>query len=371
MVVGCVTEIKEQEFRVGLTPDCVLSYTKFGHTVLVQSAAGDGAGFSDQEYAEAGAEILPSAREVFNRSDMIVKVKEPTGEEYTLLREGQILYTYLHLAADKPLTEMLMAKKVSGIAYETMEGPEGGLPCLKPMSEIAGRLSVQEGAKYLEKPFGGRGILLGGVPGVQRGKVLVLGAGTVGTNAAKLALGLGAEVTVVDLSATRLEYLSDIFGGHVQTLYSNEANIARCLREADLVIGAVLIPGGAAPKLVGRERLKTMKKGAVMVDVAVDQGGCFETTHPTSHHDPVFEIDGVVHYCVANMPGAVPRTSTIALTATTLRYGLELAALGVKEACKASSTIATGLNTHAGKLTCRAVADALDIAYTPLQEALA
>lgn len=371
MIVGCVKEIKKQEFRVGMTPDCARAYGRAGHDVVVQSTAGKGAGFGDDEYTEAGAEVLATAREVFERSEMIVKVKEPIPEEYDLFRAGQILFTYLHLAADKPLTEMLMDKKIRGIAYETMVGPEGGLPCLKPMSEIAGRLSVQEGAKYLEKPFGGRGILLGGVPGAERGRVVILGAGTVGSNAAKMAVGIGAEVIIMDLSATRLEYQDDIFSGRVQTLYSNDANITKCLRDADLVIGAVLIPGVAAPKLVRREHLGTMKKAAVIVDVAVDQGGCFETTHATSHHDPVFEVDGVVHYCVANMPGAVPRTSTIALTSTTLRHGVDIASKGLESACRDSATIATGLNTYEGRLTCKPVAEALDLEYTPREMALA
>lgn len=362
MRIGCVKEVKDQEYRVGLTPACVRDYVRAGHKVAIQSGAGEGAGFPDAAYLEAGAELLDTAKDVFDRSDMIVKVKEPVASEYDLFREGQILYTYLHLAADRPLTEMLLVKKIQAIAYETMQTPDGRLPCLKPMSEIAGRLSVQEGAKCLLKTMGGAGILLGGVPGVPRAKVLILGGGTVGANACRIAYGMGADVTVLDLNAVRLEYLDDIYGGKITTLYSTEGNLTAALRQADLVVGAVLVPGAAAPRLIRREHLQYMKKGAVLVDVAIDQGGCIETSHPTTHTDPVFVVDGVVHYCVANMPGAVPRTATMALTSATLNYGLEIASKGVDRACRDNPVIATGLNTYQGRCVCRAVAQALGLA---------
>ncbi|MGI6152704.1 MAG: alanine dehydrogenase [Christensenellaceae bacterium] len=364
MKIGCVTEIKKQEYRVGMTPSCAAAYVSDGNEVYIQQGAGAGSGFADEEYEEAGAKLLPDAKSVFDTVDMIIKVKEPLPEEYGLFREGQILYTYLHFAADEVLTKAMLDAKVKGIAYETIER-NGTLPCLKPMSQIAGRLSVQEGAKYLEKPFGGRGVLLGGVPGVERGKVTIIGSGVVGTNACQMAVGLGANVTVLDVNLDRLEYLEDVFGARINTLNSTEANIIACLKESDLVIGAVLIPGAVAPKLVKRSYLKHMKKGAVMVDVAVDQGGCFETTKPTSHNDPTFEVDGVVNYCVANMPGAVPRTATIALTNTTLAYGRMIARLGVEEACKKSEPLLKGLNVYEGKCTYEAVADAFSLPYTP------
>ena len=371
MIVGCVKEIKEQEFRVGLTPGCVLEYVKNGHKVLISKSAGEGSGFYDQDYATAGAELVDSAKEVFQRSDMIVKVKEPLEEEYGLFKKGQILYTYLHLAADRELTDAMLEKQIKGVAYETMQTTSGALPCLKPMSEIAGRLSIQEGTKYLEKTFEGRGVLLGGVPGVEKGKVVILGAGTVGINACKLAVGIGANVTIIDLNLSRLEYIDDLFGGRVNTLYSSEQNIINAIKEADLLVGAVLIPGAVAPKLIRREHLKYLKKGSVMVDVAVDQGGCFETTKATTHADPTFVIDGVVHYCVANMPGAVPRTSTLALTNATQSYGIQIANKGLEKACRENRTILTGLNVYMGNCTFNGVAEAFGLKYVAPEEVLA
>jgi alanine dehydrogenase len=364
MIVGTVREIKRHEYRIGLTPQCVSAYTARGHEVLVESEAGLGAGFADEEYVAAGAAIVGSAKEVFDRAEMIVKVKEPQKPEVAMLRKNQILFTYLHLAADEELTKSMLSTGAHGVAYETIEPERGLLPCLKPMSEIAGRLSAQEGAKYLEKPFGGRGVLLGGVPGVARGKVAILGAGVVGTNAAQIAMGMGAEVTILDINARRLEYLDQLYHGHLTTLYSTGPNIERILRESDLIIGAVLIPGAKAPRLVTREQLSLMKPGALLVDVAIDQGGCFETSKPTTHDDPVYTVDGIQHYCVANMPGAVSRTSTLALTSTTLSYGLMLADKGVEQACRADEALRKGLNTYGGKLTCKAVAEAFDLEYT-------
>lgn len=305
MKVGTVREIKRHEYRVGLTPHCVRRYVAHGHEVLIEAGAGEGTGYPDAEYKAAGGTILGSREEVFAQADMVVKVKEPQPDECALLRENQILYTYLHLAAAPELAAALIRQKVKGVAYETMEEDNGHLPCLKPMSEIAGRLSIQEGAKYLEKPYGGRGVLLGGVPGVRRGRIVIIGAGTVGINACKIAVGIGADVTILDISAERLAYMDDIFGTRINTLYSTAANLESALAEADVVIGAVLITGAAAPRLIQRRHLKLMKPGAVIVDVAVDQGGCCETTRPTTHDDPVFTEEGIVHYCVANMPGVV------------------------------------------------------------------
>ena len=363
MKIGLPKEIKNNEFRVGLTPNAVSEYVQNGHTVLVETGAGIGAGFTDEEYVAAGASIVADAAEAW-AAEMVVKVKEPIECEYKYFRKGLVLYTYLHLAADAPLTKALMDAEVTAIAYETIVGRNGGLPCLAPMSEIAGRMAAQEGAKYLEKTYGGRGVLLGGVPGVKRGNVLILGGGTVGTNAAKIAIGMGANVTIVDVSTRRLAYLDDIFPRQVTTLFSTRANIQAALKDADLVIGAVLLPGRSTPKLVRKEDLKLMKPGAVIVDVAVDQGGCMETTHATTHADPIFEVDGVIHYCVANMPGAVPRTSTLALTGATLPYALKIAKLGAEAACKADSALMKGLNTYNGHLTFKAVADAQGLAYT-------
>lgn len=371
MKIGLVKEIKNHEYRVGLTPGCVRAYAAAGHEVFVEQGAGAGSNFPDEEYAAAGARILPDAASVWSVADMIVKVKEPVASEYSRMREGQILYTYLHLAADRPLTEALLRQKVTAVAYETITDRRGALPCLAPMSEIAGRLSVQEGAKYLEKQYGGRGVLLAGVPGVERGKVVIIGGGTVGTNACKIAAGLGADVTVLDISTERLAALDDLFFGRIQTLVSTRANIQKAIAEADLVIGAVLVPGRAAPRLVRREDLKLMKPGAVIVDVAVDQGGCIETTHPTTHADPIFTVDGIVHYCVANMPGAVARTATIALTNTTLGYGLLLAGNGIGAASPISPGLLDGINCHDGKCTYRGVAESLGLEYVPIQDLLA
>ena len=367
MNIGCVKEIKTHEYRVALTPSDVKTYLGRGHHVTVQSNAGTAAGFEDGEYERAGAKIVADSAEIFGSSDMIVKVKEPLPEEYGLLKSGQILYTYLHLAANRPLTETLMEKGIKAVAYETIETEDGHLPCLKPMSEIAGRLAVQEGAKYLEKTFGGRGVLLGGVPGVPRGKVGIIGGGVVGTNACKIATGMGADVTILDVNAQRLAYLDDIFGSRITTLYSTEANIEKILSECDLVIGAVLLPGAKAPTLVKREHLPLMKKGAVIVDVAVDQGGCVETIHPTTHDNPVYVIDDVVHYGVANMPGAVALSSTIALTSTTLPCGLMIADLGVEKAASKSAALYKGVNTYSGSCTYKNVADAFGIGYAELK----
>ncbi len=366
MKIGCIKEIKKHEYRVGLTPSDAKSYISHGHEVMIQTNAGTAAGFEDEEYVKAGAVLIDKKEDIFATCDMIIKVKEPLPEEYPLFRKGQVLYTYLHLAADQVLTDSLLEKGIKGVAYETIESNKGQLPCLKPMSEIAGRLSVQEGAKYLEKTFGGRGVLLGGVPGVTRGKVGIIGGGIVGTNACKIATGMGADVTILDVNADRLAYLDDIFGSRITTLYSTEANIESVLRESDLVVGAVLLPGSKAPTLVNREHLKLMKKGSVIVDVAVDQGGCVETIKPTTHDDPVYVIEDVVHYGVANMPGAVALTSTIALTSTTLPFGLMIADLGLEEACKQSKSIYRGVNLYEGKVTYKAVADAFNKEYTEL-----
>ena len=357
MRIGTTKELKNHEYRVGLTPDNVQAFVNNGHEVFVETQAGAGAGFADEEYIACGATVLPTAAEVYAICDMIVKVKEPEEEEYQYLREGQILYTYLHLAPNKGLVDALLEKKVKAVAYETIKDENGNLPCLRPMSQIAGRLSVQEGAKYLEKGFGGRGILLGGVPGVERGKIVIVGGGVAGTYAAKAAVGIDAQVTILDINANRLAYLEDIFGASVTTLYSSEANIRKALSEADLVIGSVLIPGAATPKLVRREHLGLMKKGAVIVDIAIDQGGCCESSHVTTHDDPIYVEEGIVHYCVGNMPGAVPRTSTIALTNTTMRYGLMIANLGLEKACE-NAGVKSGVNCYLGKLTNQNVATA-------------
>ena len=357
MRIGCVKEIKNNEFRVGLTPDNVKAYVNAGHTVYVEQDAGLGSGFTTEEYREAGAVIFEKAADVWKQCDMMVKVKEPLAEEYPLFHEGMILYTYLYLAADTPQMEALMAAKVKGVAYETLVETDGSLPLLAPMSQIAGRLSIQEGAKYLEKIYGGRGVLLAGVPGTPKGKVVILGGGSVGTNACKVAVGMGADVTVIDMNLKRLAYLDDIFGARIQTLYSTDAAIEKAMAEADLVVGCVLIPGKAAPKLIKRSYLKNMKPGSVIVDVAVDQGGCCETTKVTYHDDPIYTVDGVIHYCVGNMPGAVPRTATIALTNATLRYGLEIANKGLEKACQDNPVIYSAVNTYDGKCTCKNVTD--------------
>ena len=362
MVIGVAKEIKNNEFRVGLTPNAASEYVKAGHTVLIEKDAGVGSSFSDAEYVAAGCQIVETAAEAW-AADMVIKVKEPLESEYKYFRKDLILYTYLHLAADKPLTDALLATGVKAVAYETIVGRNGGLPCLAPMSEIAGRMSIQEGAKYLERPFGGRGVLLGGVPGVKRGNVVILGAGKVGSNAAMMAMGLNANVTITDVNLDRLAQLDEEFGSKLTTLYSTDANIREAIKDADLVIGSVLLPGKATPKLLRREHLALMKPGAVIVDVAIDQGGCCETSHATTHADPIFMVDGIVHYCVANIPGAVSNTSTQALVNRTLPYGLKLAGMGVEAACKADKGLMLGVNCYDGKCTFAGVAEAFGMVY--------
>ncbi len=360
MIIGTVKEIKTHEYRIALTPSCVKSFVSRGHRVLVEKGAGLDAGFKDEAYSAAGAAIVDSREQVYKKAEMVIKVKEPQPEEYPLLRKDQILFTYLHLAASEALTRELLDRQIKAVAYETIE-INGTLPCLKPMSEIAGRLSIQEGAKYLEKTYGGRGVLLGGVPGVPRGKVAIIGGGVVGTNACKVAVGMGAEVTILDISSSRLEYLDDIFSTRITTLYSTDSNIEAVLAQSDLVIGAVLVPGGKAPMVVKKEHLKLMKEGAVIVDVAIDQGGCIETSHPTTHDDPVFAVDGVVHYCVANMPGAVALSSTIALTSTTLPYALLIAEHGLEAAAARSPALMKGVNVYKGKCVYGKIAEAFNL----------
>ena len=364
MIIGTTKELKNHEYRVGLTPDNVSDYVAKGHTVYVETHAGEGANFSDDEYAAAGAVIVDTPAEVFAKADMIVKVKEPEPCEYQYLREGQILYTYLHLAANPELAKVLLERGVKAVAFETITDADGNLPCLRPMSQIAGRLSIQEGAKYLEAAYGGRGILLGGVPGVERGKIVIIGGGVAGTYAAKAAVGIDAQVTLLDVNLNRLSYLEDIFGASVTTLYSTEANIRKSLREADLVIGSVLIPGASTPKLIRREHLGIMKKGAVIVDIAIDQGGCCESSHVTTHDNPVYIDEGIVHYCVGNMPGAVPNTSTIALSNATFRYGRLIAQHGLEGAMKLDHGLVMGLNIYAGKCANRNLADSLGLEYS-------
>ncbi|EAP77897.1 MULTISPECIES: alanine dehydrogenase [Roseovarius] len=361
MKIGCPTEIKPQEFRVGLTPNAAREAVENGHEVIVQAGAGIGAGFSDDDYIAAGAAIIDTAEEIFASADMIVKVKEPQAVERKMLREGQLLFTYLHLAPDPEQTKDLLASGCTAIAYETVTDRNGGLPLLAPMSEVAGRLAPQVGAYTLQKANGGRGVLMGGVPGVGPAKVVVIGGGVVGTHAARIAAGMGADVTVLDRSLPRLRYLDDVFGGTFNTGYSSAGLLAEHLTEADMVIGAVLIPGAEAPKLVRREQFATMKPGAVLVDVAIDQGGCFETSRATTHADPIYEVDGIMHYCVANMPGAVARTSTIALGNATMPFMLALANKGWKKACADDPHLLEGLNVHAGQLTYYAVGKALGI----------
>lgn len=363
MKVGCVKEIKKQEYRVGITPDNAKSYVNAGHEVYVEKGLGIGSGFPDAEYVNAGARLMETAKEVWDASEMIIKVKEPLIEEYSLFHENLIVYTYLHLAADRALTEAMLEAKVKGVAYETLMEKNGSLPLLAPMSQIAGRLSIQEGAKYLEKMYGGAGVLLSGVPGTPKANIVIIGGGSVGTNACKIAVGMGANVTIMDVKLHRLEYLDDIFGARIQTLMSTDANIEKALKDADLVIGCVLIPGKKAPKVIKREYLRGMKKGAVIVDVAVDQGGCCETTKMTYHENPIYEIDGVIHYCVGNMPGAVPRTSTIALTNATLSYGLQIAGKGLEDACRENEIIYSSINTYNGKMTYKNVALSLGLDY--------
>lgn len=363
MKIGLLKEIKTEEYRVGLTPQSAGEYVARGHVVMVEDRAGEGSGFSNGEYTAAGCVVEKDRRKIFDECEMIIKVKEPLKEEYSLFHEGQILYTYLHLAANKKLTDALLERKVKGVAYETVMESDGSLPLLIPMSQIAGRLSVQEGAKYLEKPFGGRGILLGGVPGIRKGKVVILGGGISGTQACKMALGTGADVTIMDISAKRLAELDDIFDMRAKTLYSNDYNIKAEIADADLIIGAVLIPGRKAPNLIKKSDLRNMKPGAVIVDIAVDQGGCCETTKATYHSNPIFIEEGIVHYCVANMPGSVALSSTYALTSVTNRYGLQIADKGLEAATANSGPIKLGVNTYDGKLTNRAVATSLDMPY--------
>ena len=351
MIIGVPKEIKNHEYRVALTPFGAARLISEGHQVLVQAGAGLPSGFADQDYASSGAYIADNPSEIFFGSDMVVKVKEPLETEYDFLRPGLVLFTYLHLAAIPDLARVLLEKEVTGIAYETVELPDGTLPLLTPMSEVAGRLAIQAGAHYLEKPCGGSGILLSGVPGVKPGKVVVLGGGVVGTNAATIALGMGAQVTIITRSLDRLRYLSQVMHGNLETIASTPEAIAEAVKDADLVVGAVLIPGAEAPKLVTREMIASMKAGSVIVDVSVDQGGCLETTRPTSHSDPVYEVDGVIHYCVTNMPGAVPHTSTQALCNATLPYMLKIARDGAVEAMKKDKSLARGLNTFKGRIT--------------------
>ena len=371
MLIGVPKEIKNHEYRVGMTPESVVEAVALGHGVLVETGAGLGIGAEDAAYMAAGAKISPTAAEIFSSADMIVKVKEPQAVERKMLRPGQILFTYLHLAPDPEQTKDLLASGAVCIAYETVTDERGGLPLLKPMSQVAGRMAIQAGATALEKSKGGRGVLLGGVPGVMPGKVLILGGGVVGFNAAQMAVGLHADVTILDRSPVVLEQLETHFGSKARVLYSTKAAIAELVKEADLVIGAVLVPGAAAPKLVTKTMLSTMKPGAVLVDVAIDQGGCFETSRPTTHADPTYVIDGIVHYCVANMPGGVARTSTYALNNVTLRHTLALAGKGWKKALQSDLHLRNGLNIWDGKVTCAPVAEALGLAHIPAESALA
>lgn len=370
MIIGVPKEIKNNENRVALTPAGTQELVKRGHTVYVQQTAGVGSGFSDDEYARAGAKMLASAAEVFSVAEMIIKVKEPVEQEYKLIKKDQLVFTYFHFASYEPLAKAMVESGAVCLAYETVERMDGSLPLLIPMSEVAGRMSIQEGAKYLEKPLKGRGILLGGVPGVKPAKVLVLGGGVVGTNAAKIAAGMGADVTIMDVNLTRLRYLDDVMPKNVHTMVSNEYSIRELVRDHDLIIGGVLIPGAKAPKLITRDMLKTMRAGTVLVDVAVDQGGCIETCTPTTHENPTFIIDDVVHYCVANMPGAVPYTSTLALTNATLPYAIKLASQGWKKACQESTELRNGLNVIQGEVVYKAVADAFGLPYTDVKKFL-
>jgi len=367
MRVGIPKEIKNNEFRVAITPAGVKSLVEKGHQVFIEKNAGIGSAITDNDYIQAGAQIINDVKNIFVKSEMIVKVKEPLEVEYEYFKPGQILFTYLHLAANEKLTKTLMNKKITSIAYETIQLKDGSLPLLTPMSEVAGRLSVQEGAHFLEKAQGGRGVLLGGVPGVKPGKVVIVGGGVVGLNAAKMAIGLGADVTIIEISAKRMAYIDDIFFGKIKTVTSNYYNILKEIKNADLVVGAVLIPGARAPKLVIEDMVKEMKIGSVIVDVAIDQGGCIETTYPTTHDDPIFVKHGVIHYSVANMPGAVAHTSTFALTNATLPYILQIANKGYKNALKEDKALTLGLNTYDGKLIYKAVAEALDMDYVPLE----
>lgn len=367
MKIGIPKEIKNNENRVGATPSGVKELIAHGHEVLVQHTAGEGSGFEDAAYVEAGATILPTIEDVYSAAEMIIKVKEPIAPEYPLIRKDQIVFTYFHFACDLELTEAMMKSGAVCIAYETVRDRQGNLPLLVPMSEVAGRMSIQEGARFLEKPQGGRGVLLGGVPGVKPAKVLILGAGVVGRNAALMAAGLGADVTITDISLPVLRHCADTMPKNVKTLYSSRHNIEEELPDTDLVIGSVLIPGAKAPHLVTHEMIKKMRPGSVMVDVAIDQGGCFETSHPTTHSDPIYEVDGVIQYAVANIPGAVPYTSTLALTNATFPYALRLADLGWREACRRDPGLADGVNVVDGKITFKGVAEAFNLPYFTLQ----
>ena len=371
MKIGCPKEIKPQEFRVGMTPNAAREAVSHGHDVYIEKNAGTGAGFSDADYTAVGAKILDTAAEVFAKADMIVKVKEPQAGERKMLREGQILFTYLHLAPDPEQTHDLLKSGATCIAYETVTDRSGGLPLLAPMSEVAGRMSIQAGAHALEKAQGGSGVLLGGVPGVKPAEVMVIGGGVVGINAARMAMGMNAHVTILDRSLERLKYLDEVYGHQLTTIYSTHDAIEERLPDTDLVIGAVLIPGAAAPKLVSRQQLGLMRPGSVLVDVAIDQGGCFETSKATTHQNPTYEVDGVIHYCVANMPGGVARTSTFALNNATLPFAVQLANKGAKKALLDDPHLLNGLNVHAGKITYKAVADDLGYAYVPAEQALA
>jgi alanine dehydrogenase len=366
MIVGILKEIKIAENRVSMTPVGVETMVQHGHTILVEKNAGDGSGFEDRAYQEAGGELVETAAEIYQRAEMVMHVKEPQPSEYPLIREGQIVFTYLHLAAEEALTRALIKNKSVNIAYETIQKADGSLPLLTPMSEVAGRMAAQEGAKYLEMPQGGRGILLGGVPGVAPGNVIVIGGGVVGINAARIACGLGAQVYLLDTSLERLRYLSEVMPSNCYPVMSNVATLRRLLPQADLVIGAVLIPGGKAPKLITREDLSLMKQGSVLVDVAIDQGGCFETSKPTTHTEPTYEVDGIVHYCVANMPGAVAKTSTLALTNATLPYAIEIASKGWKKACRENPEITAGANVVLGQVTYNRVAEAFGLDWTEI-----
>jgi alanine dehydrogenase len=370
MIIGVPKEIKNNENRVALTPAGAQELIKRGHTVYVETNAGVGSGFSNDEYTKAGAVLLSTAKEIFEKAEMIMKVKEPIEQEYSLIKKDQLVFTYFHFASYEPLTKAMIASGAVCLAYETVERVDGSLPLLIPMSEVAGRMSIQEGAKYLEKPLKGRGILLGGVPGVKPAKVLILGGGVVGTNAAKIAAGMGADVTIMDLNINRLRYLDDVMPKNVHTMVSNEYSIREMVKDHDLIIGGVLIPGAKAPKLITKDMLKTMRPGTVLVDVAVDQGGCIETCRPTTHEDPTYIIDDVVHYCVANMPGAVPYTSTLALTNATLPYAIKLANQGWKKACQESLELRNGLNVMFGDVVYKGVADAFNLPFTDVKKYL-
>ena len=370
MIIGVPKEIKQSENRVALTPAGVMEFISRGHQVYVQTNAGEGSGFPNDEYEKAGARILPTIEDVYAIAEMIIKVKEPIEKEYNLIKPNQLLFTYFHFASYEPLTKAMIASNAVCLAYETVESSDRSLPLLVPMSEVAGRMAIQQGAKFLEKPQQGRGVLLGGVPGVPPAKVLVLGGGIVGTQAAKMAAGLGAMVTILDVSLKRLRYLSDVMPANVTTMYSNEYTIRRLIKNHDLIVGAVLIPGAKAPNLITKEMLKDMRPGTVIVDVAVDQGGCIETCRPTTHDNPTFIIDDVVHYCVANMPGAVPYTSTIALTNATLPYALQLADKGWKKACSDNPELKLGLNVVNGKVVYKGVSDAFGLEYTDVSQVL-